>query len=107
MRWVVLGYGALLAFMDVLMQPVTKLVSTNALPLVWMGLPTVAYAMNPWIFLQSLRFEGIALMNLVWNLMSNVIITFVGLALFKEQMTTLKWIGIVLSFLAMVCLTAE
>jgi multidrug transporter EmrE-like cation transporter len=107
MRWVVLGFGALLAFVDVLMQPIAKLVSTNSLSLVWMGLPTLAYAANPWIFLQSLRFEGIALMNLVWNLMSNVIITFVGLVLFKEQMTSLKWIGVVLSFVAMVCLTAE
>jgi len=106
MRWAVLGFGALLAFMDILMEPIAKLVSTNSLSLMWMGIPTLAYAANPWIFLQSLRFEGIAIMNLVWNLASNVIITFVGLVLFKEQMTSLKWIGVALSFAAMLCLTA-
>jgi multidrug transporter EmrE-like cation transporter len=107
MRWAVLGYGAALAFIDVLMQPIAKLVSTKSLSLAWMVLPTLAYAANPWIFLQSLRFEGIAIMNLVWNLLSNVIITGIGVLMFQEQMTHLKWVGIALSFAAMLCLTTE
>jgi len=107
MRWEVLGYGSLLAFMDVIMQPIAKLVSTKSLSLGWMIVPTLLYALDPWIFLKSLSVEGMAIMNLVWNLVSNVFVTGVGIFLFKEQMTVLKWVGIVLSFIAMGCLTAE
>ena len=107
MRWDVLGYGSLLALMDVFMQPITKLVSTKSLSLGWMVIPTLAYAVDPWIFLKSLSVEGIAIMNLVWNLVSNIFITFVGLVIFKEQITVLKGIGIALSFVAVICMTAE
>ena len=105
MRWDVLGYGSLLASMDIVMQPITKLVSTKALSVPWMIIPTLVYAINPWIFLSSLRVEGMAIMNLVWNLVSNVFVTFVGLYVFGEQITPLKWLGIVLSFAAIYCLT--
>jgi len=93
--------------MDVIMQPIAKLVSTKSLSLGWMMIPTLVYALNPWIFLQSLRSEGIAILNLVWNLVSNVFIVIIGIVVFNEQMTQLKWIGIVLSVAAMGCLTAE
>jgi multidrug transporter EmrE-like cation transporter len=107
MRWDVIGYGMLLASMDVVMEPIAKLVNQQSLSVSWMIFPTLVYAINPWIFLSSLRVEGIAIMNLVWNLVSNVFITGIGLYIFKEQLTTLKWIGLVLSFAAMYCLTAE
>jgi len=107
MRWDVVGFGSLLALMDVFMEPIVKLVSTKSLSLGWMVIPTLAYAVDPWIFLKSLSFEGIAIMNLVWNLVSNIFITFVGLAVFKEQITVLKGIGIALGFVAVICMTAE
>jgi len=107
MRWDVIGYGSLLASMDILMQPIAKLVATKSLSVGWMIVPTLVYALDPWIFLKSLSVEGIAIMNLVWNLTSNVFITFVGLVLFKEHITVLKGIGIALGFVAVLCMTAE
>ena len=107
MRWDVLGYGSMLAFTDILMEPITKLVSINALPIAWMIVPTLGYAINPWIFLRALSVEGIAIMNLVWNLISNVLITGIGIYAFKEVMTPTKWMGIGLSFAAMYFLTCE
>ena len=89
------------------MQPITKLVSTKSLSLGWMVIPTLAYAVDPWIFLKSLSVEGITVMNVVWDMVSNIFITFVGLVIFKEQITVLKGIGIALSFVAVICMTAE
>ena len=64
-----------------------------------------AYALDPLIFFFALKGEGMALMNLVWNLMSNIIVTFVGLVLFKEGVTPMKLIGIVLSFVSLFFMT--
>jgi len=72
-----------------------------------MVIPTLAYAVDPWIFLKSLSVEGITVMNVVWDMVSNIFITFVGLVIFKEQITVLKGIGIALSFVAVICMTAE
>jgi len=107
MRLDVLGYGSLLALTDVFTQSIAKLVSTKSLSLGWMVIPTLAYAVDPWIFLKSLSVEGITVMNVVWDMVSNIFITFVGLVIFKEQITVLKGIGIALSFVAVICMTAE
>jgi len=105
LNWTVLLYGLALALIDVVMMPITKLVSTNTLPLWLMVIPTFVYALDPWIFLKSLTFESMTVMNFVWNLISNVIITYTGLILFKEKITTMKGIGIVLSFISLFFLT--
>ena len=103
----VLCYGCVLALVDVAMMPITKLVSKKALPLWCMVIPTLLYAADPWIFLQSLRTETMVVMNFVWNLISNVLIIFTGLILFGEKITPMKGIGIALSVVSLMCLTYE
>jgi multidrug transporter EmrE-like cation transporter len=67
----------------------------------WMVLPTLVYALQPWIFLKSLSFESLTVMNLLWDLISNVLVTLVGLLYFAEDIGPRKMAGVVLSFVAM------
>jgi hypothetical protein len=73
-------YGLFMATIDVFMLGILKLVSTGAIKnMWWMAVPTLVYALQPWIFLQSLRVETMIVMNLLWDLISDILVTGNGL----------------------------
>ena len=106
-QWSTILYGILLASMDVIMMPITKMVSRGTLSLGWMAFATLVYALDPWIFLQSLKGETMTIMNMVWNMASNIVITYTGLVLFGEKISIVKSIGIALSFISILLMTYE
>lgn len=98
-----LGYGVLIAILDTMMLLMVKYISLGQRNLLrWMVLPTVIYAIHPWIFLQSLQFEGLIVMNLLVDLASNLFVTFFGFVYFQEKISSLKMVGVILSFIAMI-----
>jgi multidrug transporter EmrE-like cation transporter len=101
-EWAPLAFGTIMASIDVVMLGIIKSVSLNQSKLLrWMIIPTIAYAIQPWIFLQSLKFESLIVMNLMWDLISDILVTLVGVFYFKEQVGPYKTIGIVLSLISM------
>ena len=63
--------------------------------------------MDPLIFYTALGFESMTVMNLLWDLMSDIIVTLVGLLYFKEVLPLTKKVGVVLSFISMFLMTYE
>jgi multidrug transporter EmrE-like cation transporter len=100
-------FGFLMALVDVLMLSIVKSVSLNSRLLKWMVVPTLVYAVQPWIFLQSLEYETLIIMNLLWDLISNVLVTLVGLILFQETIGPYKLIGVILSFISITLLSLD
>ena len=96
-----------MALVDVLMLSIVKSVSLNSRLLKWMVVPTLVYAVQPWIFLQSLEYETLIIMNLLWDLISNVLVTLVGLILFQETIGPYKLIGVILSFISITLLSLD
>jgi drug/metabolite transporter (DMT)-like permease len=68
----------------------------------WMVIPTLIYAIHPWIFLKSLEFESLIVMNLLVDLASDFLVTLVGFLYFRESIGPFKTIGVILSFVAMI-----
>lgn len=66
----------------------------------WMVVPTIIYAIQPWIFLNSLKFESLVVMNLMWDVLSDVMVTLLGLIYFGEKIGIYKRIGVVLSLVS-------
>jgi len=84
------------------MLGVIKTVSKDQAKLLrWMILPTIMYAIQPWIFLGSLQFESMIVMNLMWDLLSDVLVTMSGFLYFKESIGPFKKVGVIFSILAM------
>jgi drug/metabolite transporter (DMT)-like permease len=107
-NWVPVGFGALMASIDVFTFSITKTISDNRSRfLKWMVLPTILYAIQPWIFLSSLQFESLIVMNLMWDLMSDVLVTATGLLYFKEKLGPYKTLGVILSFVSIVLMSLE
>jgi multidrug transporter EmrE-like cation transporter len=103
-----LGFGLLMAAIDTIMLSLIRSYNLGWLKdfgwfrgVRWMVLPTLVYALQPWIFLQSLSFESLTVMNLLWDMTSDVLVTLVGLFYFGEEVSPRKMLGVVLSFVAM------
>jgi len=106
-NFVPLRFGLVMAFIDVLMISFTKFVSKDTRLIRWMIVPTLIYAVQPWIFLTALSYETLVVMNLLWDVLSDVLVTFVGMWFFKEKIGIYKLMGVFLSFISITLLSLE
>lgn len=101
-------YGLLMALIDTFMLSLIKAINLGWIKeLGWfkglrlMIIPTIVYALQPWIFLESMKYETLTVMNLLWDMTSDVLVTAVGLLYFQEELSPRKMMGVVLSFISM------
>ncbi len=107
-NWIPVAYGAVMASIDVFMLGIIKTVSGNVgRYLRWMILPTLMYALQPWIFLSSLQFESLIVMNLMWDLISDILVTATGFLYFKERIGPYKTLGVILSFASIILMSIQ
>lgn len=102
-----LFYGVGFGLLDAIGLPTIKAVSNGALGYKWMALPFLLYATSPFIFLQGLAGETLTILNLVWDLSSDLIITAIGLLYFRETIGYTKGLGVCLSFVALFLMSYE
>jgi multidrug transporter EmrE-like cation transporter len=98
-------FGATMALIDIVMMSVVKMTSTGAFTTA-VGLPLsmALYALEPFVFLKAMSYEGMVVTNLVWNMMSDVIVTLQGVLVFGESIKGLRWVGIGMSLVALTIL---
>jgi len=98
------AFGVGMAVIDLIMMGTVKQVGTGAWP-VRTGLPfaTVVYALEPFLFLQAMKTtgEGLAVVNLVWNLSSDVLVTLMGVLWFGEKIHGARWVAVGMSLVAL------
>ena len=99
-------FGVLFGAIDATSLPIIKNVSLGW-DFKWMLIPFVLYAASPFLFLKGLATESLTILNLVWDLSSDVIITLIGLLVFRETIPPLKMLGVCLSFVALFLMTYE
>jgi hypothetical protein len=83
--WVALTFGSVMASIDVLSLGIVKNVSGGSYKMWTMAIATAMYALQPWIFLSSLSGSSLTIMNLMWDLTSDIMVTLVGLFYFREK----------------------
>jgi multidrug transporter EmrE-like cation transporter len=98
------GFGVVMAALDLIMMSTIKQVGTGSWPM-RTGLPfaTLIYALEPYIFLQAMSAtgEGLAVVNLVWNLSSDILVTLMGVLWFGEKLHGTRWIAVGMSLVAL------
>ena len=103
-----LGFGTLLAGMDVIMMYIIKQYSKGVFASsYWMILPPFVYALTPFILLFSLKFETLLVMNMSWDIISDILVTAMAFFVLGERLSLMKTIGIGLSFVALFFLSYE
>uniref|UniRef100_A0A6C0DSH5 EamA domain-containing protein n=1 Tax=viral metagenome TaxID=1070528 RepID=A0A6C0DSH5_9ZZZZ len=105
--WVPVGIASIMAGIDVFTLGIVKHVSGGKLHFWTMGIATAVYAFQPWIFLSSLSGSSLTIMNLMWDLTSDIMVTLVGVFYFREQIGRVRLIGLVLGFIALVLMAQK
>lgn len=98
-------YGGYMATADTFGLSVVKAIHLGWLHKCFIVLPTLIYAIQPWIFLSAMKFETLTVMNLLLDVLSDVFVTLTGLFFFKEQVSRTKMLGVALSFVSVFLLT--
>jgi multidrug transporter EmrE-like cation transporter len=63
------------------------------------------YACIPFLLLQTLKYEGIGVTNMLWNIASTAIVLLIGYFIFKESINHYQYLGIGFGILAIVLLS--
>lgn len=95
-----------MATVDALMLGILKAIQLGWLSNTLIFLPSIIYTIQPWIFLKSLDGESMTVMNLLWDVLSDVLVTIEGLYFFNEKLTHTKMIGVGLSFISVMLLSS-
>jgi len=103
--WRSLAYGLVMALIDTGMLGLVKEISKGTLrSLKMMIVPTIVYAIQPWIFLSALKNESMTIMNLMWDLCSDLFVTLLGLLYFGETLGWARTIGLCLGMVSLTLL---
>ncbi len=74
----------------------------------WNGIIIISmilYSFQPIIFLKALSYNNLIITNLLWDVISIIFVTLIGLFYFKEKITQIKLIGILFAFISMILLS--
>ena len=96
-----------MAGIDIAAFSIIKKISEKALvpgfALLAMGL----YTLQPLILLQAMPYESVAVMNILWNLISSVSVALVGIFFLGETIGAYKKIGIAIGIVSLFLCTFE
>ena len=100
-------YATVMAAIDIVSLALVKQYSLGKTSILAMIVAVCIYALQPILFAYGLQFEGMAVLNLLWNVISSVTVTLVGLWYFKEKLTAAKTVGAILSVIAIFLLSLD
>ena len=90
-------YAAAMASLDVIIMTLLKLKSISALTSPYILPLTMAiYSLQPLLFYKALSIKGMAILNVLWDATSSVLIALVGVFYFGEKISLINWLGIFL-----------
>jgi drug/metabolite transporter (DMT)-like permease len=93
-------FGLIMATIDLFALAVLKNISLKKYSINWMIFASLIYACQPWIFLKGLNFTSMTILNLSWDLFSDILVTLSGLLIFKEAHTKRELLGICFALVA-------
>jgi multidrug transporter EmrE-like cation transporter len=90
-------YAVAMASLDVIIMTLLKLKSISALTSPYIIPLTMAiYSLQPLLFFKGLPVKGMAILNILWDSISSVLIAVIGAFYFGEKISLTNWLGIFL-----------
>jgi multidrug transporter EmrE-like cation transporter len=90
-------YTTVMASIDLIIMTLLKLKSISALTSPYILPLTMAiYSLQPLLFYKALSVKGMAILNVLWDATSSVLIALVGVFYFGEKISLINWLGIFL-----------
>jgi uncharacterized membrane protein len=98
-------YGAILAILDVFTLSFAKKAFTSRNLLFLLGAMIVS-AFQLGIFYKAMAFTSITVLNLSWDLISDIFVTLFGLFVLKEQVSSQQLLGVISAFVSIFLMSA-
>ena len=105
--WTTLALSSIIAALDMISLGVVKSVFLGTLPFLALSVSLVVYGTQLGLFYHALKFEGLATLNLLWDVISSIFVTGLGILYFQEKLTNKKLIGFLFSAVAIFLLTSS
>lgn len=97
-----IAFGIVMALLDVVMMFTCKFVQLGSLAYgPGLVIATLAYSLQPYLFVKAMNYGNMTVTNLIWNLASDVIVTVSGVYVFQEKIHGLRWLAILMSLFAL------
>jgi drug/metabolite transporter (DMT)-like permease len=94
-------YGMVMALIDVFILSALKMRRIGDIVGNWVfPVAMLVYGFQPLIFYNALKISSLTIMNLMWDLSSDVIVTLIGLFIFKETLSLKQKLGVGLGLIA-------
>jgi len=98
-------YAISMASIDGLALSLLKLKHIGVIKNGWVfPLTMLIYSTQPLIFYNALSIENMTILNLLWDVISDVLVTFIGLFIFNEKISMYQGLGIVLCLIGVALL---
>jgi small multidrug resistance pump len=73
----------------------------------WMGLALLAYAAVAFGLYMSYAYKGVGIVNALWSGLSVLIMVVIGLLVFREEISRVEWLGVVLILCGILILSLQ
>ena len=97
-----------MASIDALVMAGIKQYDMGVIP--WRGIVPIAmliYSFQPYFFLLALQHESMTVMNILWDIISDILVTVMGIFYFKEEISSMKQVGLAFAFVAIVLMSYD
>jgi len=94
--------GFILSLNDLLSFSITKWIYVKHASLFYLIVPAFFYAFQMPLFFYGLKISTMTVLNIVWNLVSNILVTLVGVFFFKEKIGNIKMIAMLIGLFSLV-----
>lgn len=91
--------GIILALLDTVSLPLLKQAYLEKNNL-FLTIGILIGVCQKFIFYNSMKYSSLTVMNVLWDLLSDVFVSLFGIFVFKENISTRKLIGIAISFVS-------
>ena len=106
-NFIPVAFATLMATMDAVVLAWIKDYALGLVSWKFVPLAMFMYGLQPYIFLQSMRYESMTVMNIMWDLISDVLVTATGLLYFKEKLTPVKHGALGLAFVSILLFACD
>jgi len=106
--WLTIAFGIILAIFDSISLSIFKAKAiglfSKYIGYMMLGFAFSVSFIQAYIFYRSMFYEKLAIMNLVWDLSSDIIVTLIGIIIFTEKLSLIKIGGVGLSMISILLL---
>jgi len=100
--------GFLLSLNDIISFGLVKKYNLKQLGVtIGLIIPMILYSFQIPLFSYGLKATSMVILNITWNLLSNVLVTLMGLFYFKEKVSGLKTVAILLAFSSLILFSVD